>query len=379
MRRRLNPRDNGGVALILALVVILLLTVLVVEFAFETHVEASLATNRDSSFEAYLAARSAVAEGIGMLATDLLETTMNAEPEYDSFWDPTPWAAGIDIKPLNDAFMRASITDEYGKINLNALLQPDGSGGVIENAWLIEALRIFLYMRDPEMAEDPVDAILDWLEPPDMDGSRPGGVDPSYYEALENPYPAKRGPMDSVEELLLVKGMTPRLYFGDPEADPPQFSLSEYLTVHGDWRGRINVNTAPPEVVMAVIEGWNAAGGGNANVGAIDMIIERQMNQEPFMQESELDGIIPPPRRRQRRGQQPAPDADLDDPEFAGARATDVFRVNSDTFRIYGDGMHEDTLVRVEAYVWRRPFDDTNLEGGGAIEPFRILDYKVIR
>jgi general secretion pathway protein K len=412
MNKRRHRRDESGVALVIALVVVVLLTAMVVEFSFRTNVEASLTANRDAQFQAYLAAKSAVAEAIGLLATDLLDSTENEGAEYDSFWDATPWAAGINGKQMNDAFMRAGIDDECGKINLNALLLPpdieqlddrEDAPPPEENQWLIETLRVFLLQRDPELEDDPIDAILDWLDYNDMDDERTSGAEAEYYEGLENPYPIKNGPMDSLEELLLIKGITPKLYFGNPKADPPILPLDHYLTVHGDPLGRINANTAEPEVVYAAVDGY-AAGGGDANVDAAHAIIQRQMDQQPFMDVAELQSYFPQPRRQQRRQQrqrprtvnqlkqnrpvQPAEDDDGEANPVTGPTSQSSWRVNSEYFRIHGDGMLDDSLVRIEAFVWRQPFQQgqniqpnqiTPTQDVTAPEPFRFLDYKIIR
>jgi hypothetical protein len=64
--------------------------------------------------------------------------------------------------------------------------------------------------------------------------------------------------------------------------------------------------------------------------------------------------------------------------------------VNSYIFRIYGDGMAGEALVRIEAYVWRTPSPEQwslltpglppDLQGmAPPTEAFRILQWRVIR
>src|SRR5262249_20352578 len=57
------------------------------------------------------------------------------------------------------------------------------------------------------------DAILDWIDG-SSDNPRANGAKSSYYAALTPPYRCKNGPLESIEELLLVRGVTPRLLFG---------------------------------------------------------------------------------------------------------------------------------------------------------------------
>lgn len=458
---------RAGVALMLALVFIVVLTALVVEFTYDAQVDASLAISGDNRFQAWVAAKSAVAEGMALLAADLLEsvgasqetagtrgaqtmprpTTQTSTPgsaqqgqmgtgmlppgEYDSYFDGVPWSDGAPIKPLNDAVMRTTISDEFGKINLNALLVMNEGGTLEENEWLIQGLRNFFQLRDPELETDPVDAILDWLDYGDNDEERAEGAESSYYEGLEIPYPCKNGPMDSIEELLLIKGITPELYYGDPSqaeaaADRPEhvqemesgegedafkiLPLSEYLTVHGDWEGKINANTAEYDVLVSVLTGYSETQGGSGFSPDLiaEQIFEYQYNEQPITSTSELDRMFPQRRRGSSRtgglttprtGQKagaggavlspspltPGPATAGRNPggslpgATTGRAAEDIFRVDSNVFRIYGDGMLDNALVRIEAYVWRTPFDPGALQGGGTTDPFRILDWKVVQ
>ena len=105
-----------------------------------------------------------------------------------------------------------------------------------------------------------MNSILDWLDHDDDDNVRQDGAEDEYYMGLQNPYHCKNGPMDSIEELLLIKGITPELYFGD-EANG-QLPLSEFLTVHGEWRGALNINSAQDIVVQSVMQGMSQTGTG---------------------------------------------------------------------------------------------------------------------
>ena len=94
------------------------------------------------------------------------------------------------------------------------------------------------------MTEDVANSILDWLDPT-SDTPRTDGAKDDYYSSLSPPYHCKNGPIDSLEELLLVKGVTPQLLFGndrnrngvlDPDEDDGSGQVdlgwSAYLTVY---------------------------------------------------------------------------------------------------------------------------------------------------
>jgi len=417
--------NRKGVALILSLVFIALLSVIVVEFLYESEVEASLASVYEGELEAYLAAKSGIAKGIAFLAEDLLNTLNSGAPNVDSDFDLLQFNMGASMEMINKAIMHVTISDEYGKINLNALLMPQSGGEPRERMQLVNALKEFFTLRDTgegARPEDIVDAILDWLDYNDGDSQRPGGAENDYYMSLENPYPCKNGPMDSIEELLLIKGITPKVYFGDPEKN--QLPLSEYLTVHGDWLGRVNINSAQPEVISAIIAGYT---NNPADIG-IGQRIYDDAHTQPFTDLAQLDayGIVPKtPAPTQNikppRGKEPVFSQSPSQTRNVQARlaSSRMFTLQSNVFRICGDGLYKDRMVRIEAYVFRNPYavdseinsGNTQLNSGGRIsgtissgqrgsmskpqggipgqiggirgelppEPFRILDWKVIR
>jgi type II secretory pathway component PulK len=128
------------------------------------------------------------------------------------------------------------VTDEAGKLNINALIAADPTGQVLHDA----------LMTLPNMTEDVADAIVDWVDPDDT--ARANGAESSAYLSLPNPYRAKNGPIHTLDELLLVRGVTPQLLYGtdrnrngQPDDDPNGGQLvdntfrgwAEFLTPYG--------------------------------------------------------------------------------------------------------------------------------------------------
>ncbi len=95
------------------------------------------------------------------------------------------------------------VIDENGKINVNTVMKTDPSGNTLYN----------LLMQLPNMTDDVANAIVDWIDPDD--NPRSNGAESDYYTSLQPPYRCKNGPLDSLEELLLVRGVTPQLLFGN--------------------------------------------------------------------------------------------------------------------------------------------------------------------
>jgi hypothetical protein len=72
-----------------------------------------------------------------------------------------------------------------------------------------------MFPQDPERARSVADAILDWRDPDSL--VRLNGAERDSYAAEGKPGPAD-GPYKALTELLLVRGVTPDIFWGDPEA-----------------------------------------------------------------------------------------------------------------------------------------------------------------
>ena len=83
---------------------------------------------------------------------------------------------------------------------------------------------------DPSDGDIIVDSILDWIDPDDL--TRLNGAKTDYYMSLSPPYRAKNAPLDRVDELLLIRGVTPELFHGTPatDKDPAQPGLADVFT-----------------------------------------------------------------------------------------------------------------------------------------------------
>jgi hypothetical protein len=165
--------------------------------------------------------------------------------------------------------------------------------------------------------------------------------------------------MDAVEELLLIPGITPDVYFGDPLAE--QVPLSELLTVHGDRLGKINLNSAHWELL-------DALGLAIGQSGLADLVISEREGTGPFLSEDDYvnRGILPrdPPEMETPT---PGEDGQPTIPVLRTVPATVV----SQSFRLRGHGISGSIKVRIEAFVWR---DTEGLDG-----LLRVTDWRVMQ
>jgi general secretion pathway protein K len=92
-------------------------------------------------------------------------------------------------------------------------------------------------------ANDLAHAVIDWI---DEDSETELGAEDEYYQALQPPYHCKNAPMDSAEEILLVRGMKPEYFFGTENYEGIR---NHVATGTG---GKININTATEAVLMSL-------------------------------------------------------------------------------------------------------------------------------
>jgi general secretion pathway protein K len=147
---------------------------------------------------------------------------------------------------MGDGGYSVRIVDEAGKISLNGMT--DNSGIVLKNLLLNQGVT-------PEKADIIVDSILDWKDEDDL--HRLSGAENDYYLSLPNPYKARNANFETLDELILVKGITPEILYGRDKMR----GIIHFLSMRSDTT-QININTAPREVLAAIpgINGAIAAG-----------------------------------------------------------------------------------------------------------------------
>ena len=137
---------------------------------------------------------------------------------------------------------RYGLQDESTKINLAAILHYDQSAGTLsENedgtddpdvSTADNTKAHLMLMALPGMTDDVADAILDWIDADDT--PRDQGAESEYYSGLQPAYVPRNAPPATIEELLLVKGVTPELLFG---YDAAKMGYSSSDTVSGAISG----------------------------------------------------------------------------------------------------------------------------------------------
>ncbi len=219
-----------GMALLVVLWVLAILMVTVFSFSFSTRTETHATLRfRDTAEMKFLAEA-----GIERAIIEVLYRKQNmANPitlEGSAVWK----ADGTEYSDhLGEGSYRVRIMGEAGKLDINK-----SSEVLLKNLLLNAGIK-------EDAADTIVDSLMDWKNPSGL--TRLHGAGNDYYMSLPIPYEVKGAAYDTVEELLLVKGVTPAVLYGDGDRK----GIIDFLTVNSD-SGMINLNYAPKEVIMTI-------------------------------------------------------------------------------------------------------------------------------
>lgn len=296
--RRRRRSERRGVALIMVMAAITVLTVVLVEFQDESAADVSSAFTDRDALKAEYAAKSGLALARLLIAAEptirtaisplFLMLGMKSAPQIPvwefsdrvlgAFNDADGAAeftalAGVDLSKgknlgLKGGRFELAIVDEDSKLNINVAARGDAFSQQRVAMELIGLMAGDQYNplfegrdRDGQFSDRATvcSAIIDWADPDEtvfpcdkaaMATAQSGGAEDSSYAMLDPPYRRKNAAYDSLDELRLVRGMGEDIWatFIDPEPGNPKKRI---MTVWGS--GSINVNTANAQTLLAII------------------------------------------------------------------------------------------------------------------------------
>lgn len=295
-KRRRTRQRKRGIALVMVMGAIAILTVMLAEFQDETSAELAAATAQRDGVQAEYMAKSAVNLSRLLIASEpsmrkaiapmfaLMKKTPPQLPLWEFsdrllgiFNDPEVGGSmtsslGLDVKNgknLGQAGWQweLSIVDEDSKINFNL-----GAANDIAHIRLAKELMGLIqpmqYDTIFQMADgngqfndryQTCQAIIDWADVDELGfncdmsqttAASSAGIEDNYYAMAKKPYRRKNAPYDSLEELHMVRGVSEDFWatFVDPRPEDP---TKRVVTVWG--QGAINVNTANAQTLLAVV------------------------------------------------------------------------------------------------------------------------------
>lgn len=233
-----NKFNNRGIALITVILIVGILVAVVIELNRSSRADIYDAANISDGIKLTYIAKSGFYGASALLA--------NSKNDYDTLrdnWAKADLLSEKSISLFTDGYFIATVEDEAGKIPLNNLVNGNEYNAAIKEI-LVRLLSQPEFGLDEGKINEIVDSIKDWI---DADEEVTGaGAESSYYASLGPPYEAKNAPLDCIEELLMVKGISNEIYYGTKEKP----GLAQFVTADSD--GLININTAPTMVLRAL-------------------------------------------------------------------------------------------------------------------------------
>ncbi len=267
-------KDNSGVALILTILIIGLIVSLTLQFNSSMRSELYAAANLKDGIRLGSIARSGFNYALAILSKDASENDFDSLHET---WADSESLSDSSVSMFEGGRFKVRITDHSGKIQINQLVDQDGNYNEEQKGVLSRLLNSNDFNIDPEEVDDILDSIKDWIDPDDEPTRF--GAEKSYYQALERPHSCRNALLESLEEMLLIKGITEDIFYGTEEYP----GISGYLTIHGE--GRININTADPVVLGAISDQMNEE--------MVQAMIAYRENEEAILNDSQWYSDVP--------------------------------------------------------------------------------------
>ena len=256
MKNRSPTSKKQGAALLVSLWALIILALIVGSFSFQVALEGMLVSRKKKQFKAEMLARSGVD-----YARAIIEQNQRArELEIEALEDDP------------DQFMQSALYVQRGLSTTTSITITNMGTFLVtiesaENGRNVNTLNRAQWIEIFEMANVPstewdslIDCLEDWIDEGDLHGLNGAESDDPYYE--EQGYPVKNGPLDSVEELLLIKHWNESILYGKSADDRGDaiYGIADLLTVWGD--GKVNLNSASTNVLLsyAEYEDWELEG-----------------------------------------------------------------------------------------------------------------------
>ena len=231
-----GPQQQRGIAVLTAMLVVAIATILAVELMWGTSLDLRRAQNmleRDQAMQ--------VARGMEILAAELLRDDAE-NSDIDSLTER--WAENYGF-PFEGGNVVGRLDDMQGRFNLNSLVNREGNRDERASAQFRRILERAATNVDDVDPAGIVDAVVDWLDPDQLPNGI-GGAEDGVYTNRTPPHRAANFWITSPTELLAVDGVTADLYD----------AISQLLSAlpPGAEVTAININTAPAEVLRSLSE-----------------------------------------------------------------------------------------------------------------------------
>ena len=248
--KRLKSNQNG-IALMIVLWVLVLLMALATEFAFSMKMEVNTTRNYKEDTESYYLAKA----GLNLALAELLKDASFHSIHDEYGWisgkiksaktPPADTAEGAEDEGVFDIVNRTDI--ELGNGTITYTIQDENGKIPVNTSSKITLHKLLEYSGVKEKLDRDIisDSILDWVD--SNKNHRINGAEDDYYRTQQPPYFAKNGKIETLGELLRIRGVTEEILYGSQEEDGEYKGIAQFLTVYNF--SAVNPNTTSEEVL----------------------------------------------------------------------------------------------------------------------------------
>lgn len=248
--------NRNGSALIIVLWVVALLSVLIGGFAFDMHVESKVVSYLRKKLKAEYLAKAGIERAIALVTRSLeVKGTGDTDETKAKSW----YAAA---KRLRQGYAVNGLTDRLGEGEVIVDIIPEPALRNVNSLKDEDWERIFKVGGVPEdLWSGLIDSFNDWRDADDQ-ANLNGAETEDYYARLDPPYKArgrkgKAANLDTLDELLLIKGFTRSILYGGPLVEGEtngvvMSGIADLLTALPEAGVQVNVNAASKRVLMTL-------------------------------------------------------------------------------------------------------------------------------
>ena len=194
--------NQKGVALLMVLWILMLLSVITGEFCYSMRVQANITRNfKDASGSYYIALAGMQHSITELVKWEVAPRAVEKLNETENGAASSVWRSNVEIPPVDfaDGSYTVRIDNLGGRVNINRA-----------DERLLNRMLADSGLDELEM-ETIVDSILDWRDRDSF--HRNNGAEDDYYKSLPEPYDCRNGSFESVYELLRVRGVSRELFY----------------------------------------------------------------------------------------------------------------------------------------------------------------------
>ncbi|MFT5496037.1 MAG: general secretion pathway protein K, partial [Kiritimatiellia bacterium] len=233
-----------GSALIVALWAIIMLSMIVSSLAFQMHLEARLASHYRKRVKAKQLSLAGMEFAKFMLYKSVSSSQDDEEEYGEQFFNyllnlrNSVGVSGYSTE-LGEGTFTIDILPEQGRRNVNTMTYEDWQE-MLEQAGLPK-----------DRWAEFIDPFMDWVDTDNNNRRKGAEENDDFYSDVD--YKVKNGPIDTVDEMLMIKNWDRNILYGGPgleDGDPPIRGIASLITTWGN--GKVNVNTASRDVLLTM-------------------------------------------------------------------------------------------------------------------------------